>query len=80
MDKLALYNGSLALLGARKLASLTENQLSRRELDGVFSRGGIRTCLQLGQFNFAIRTVQLDYSPSVEPPFGYTHAFDKPTD
>lgn len=80
MDKLALYNGSLALLGARKLASLTENQLSRRELDGVFSRGGIRTCLELGQWNFAMRTVQLDYSPSVEPSFGYSRAFDKPTD
>lgn len=80
MDKLALYNGALALLGCRKLASLTENQLSRRELDGVFSRGGIRTCLQLGQWNFAMRGIQLDYSPSVEPPFGYSRAFDKPTD
>jgi hypothetical protein len=78
--KLSLYQGACALLGTRKLASLTENQLSRRELDGVFSRGGITTCLQMGQWNFAMRGIQLDYTPSIEPEFGYRRAFDKPTD
>lgn len=78
--KLSVFQGACAALGARKLVSLTENQLSRRELDGVFSRGGISTCLRMGQWNFATRTVQLDYSPSVEPQFGYPRAFDKPTD
>jgi hypothetical protein len=68
------------MLGVRKLASLTENQLSRRELDGVFSRGGIKTCLRMGQWNHAMRTVRLDYSPSIGPEFGYRRAFDKPTD
>jgi hypothetical protein len=78
--KLSLYQGACARLGARRLASLTESQLSRRELDGVFARGGITTCLQMGQWNFAMRTVKLDYSPSVEPDFGLRRAFDKPTD
>lgn len=79
-SKLSVYQGACAMLGCRKLVSLTENQLSRRELDGVFSRGGIATCLRMGQWNFAMRTVQLDYSPSIEPDFGYARAFDKPTD
>ena len=78
--KLSVYQGACALLGTRKLASLTEAQLSRRELDGIFARGGITTCLQMGQWNFAMRTIQLDYSPSVEPDFGLRRAFDKPTD
>lgn len=79
-SKLTIYQGACAAIGSRKLASLTEDRLTRRELDGVFSRGGIRTCLKMGQWNFAMRTVELDYSPSVEPDFGFRRAFDKPTD
>lgn len=79
-SKLSIYQGACAAIGSRKLASLTEDRLTRRELDGVFSRGGIRTCLKQGQWNFAMRTVRLDYSPSVEPDFGLRRAFDKPTD
>ena len=80
MDKLALYQGACAVIGVRKVMSLTEDRLSRRELDGVFDRGGIRSCLRRGQWNFSIRTVRLDSSPSIEPDFGYQYAFDKPTD
>lgn len=78
--KLSIYQGACAVIGARKIASLTEDRLTRRELDGVFSRGGIRTCLKQGQWNFAMRTLKLEYSPSIEPDFGYRRAFDKPTD
>lgn len=79
-SKLSIYQGACAAIGSRKLASLTEERLTRRELDGVFSRGGIRTCLKQGQWNFAMRTARLDYSTSVEPDFGLRRAFDKPTD
>lgn len=79
-SKLSLYQGTCTVLGIRKLVSLTENQLSRREFDGVFSRGGVRTCLQFGQFNFAIRTILWDDSPSIPRNFGYQYAFNKPDD
>lgn len=79
-SKLSLYQGACAAIGCRKIMSLTEDRLSRRELDGVFDRGGVKTCLQAGQWNFAMRTLMIDYSPSVEPDFGYRRAFDKPTD
>lgn len=79
-SKLSVYQGACSALGIRKLASLTENQLSRREFDGTFSRGAIRQCLSMGQWKFATRTGQLDYSPSIEPSFGLRRAFDKPTD
>lgn len=79
-SKLDIYRGACQFIGARKIATLTEDRLTRRELDGVFERGGIRKCLKTGQWNFAMRTVRLDYSPSIEPDFGLRRAFDKPTD
>lgn len=81
-DKLSIYNGAALIVGDRKLATLTENRTLRRELDSVFVRGGIRTCLQAGLWNFATRSVQLDYSPSVEPaiPGGFQFAFNQPDD
>lgn len=79
-SRLSLYNGALRLLGERKLASLSENREPRRYLDDAWNDGAVDYCLQAGQWKFAIRTVMLDYSPSVEPEFGYARAFDLPTD
>lgn len=79
-SKLSIYNGALAICEERKLASLTENREPRRLLDGVWDRNGVRTCLESGLWNFAIRSMQYDYSPSVTPSFGYRRAFDKPSD
>ena len=78
--RLELYNDALTSLGERTLASLTENREPRRLLDVVWDAGAVDYCLELGQWNFAMRSVKLEYSPSVEPPWGYNRAFDKPTD
>jgi hypothetical protein len=82
--KLDLYNGALRILKERKLASLTENREPRRLLDDAWgdgsTNGAVRFCLEMGQWTFATRTVQIDYSPSVTPSFGYRYAFDRPTD
>ncbi len=82
--RLSLYNGALRLLSERKLASLSENREPRRLLDDAYgdgaTEGSVKLCLELGQWTFAMRTVQIDYSPSVEPSFGYRYAFDQPTD
>ena len=79
-SKLSIYNGALRMLGERKLSALTESREPRRLLDDVWDDDGVKRCLQQGQWNFAMRTVQIDYSPSVEPDFGYQRAFDKPSD
>lgn len=83
-SQLGLYNGALRLLKSRKLASLTENCEPRRLLDDAWgdgqNDGAVKYCLQMGQWTFATRTVQADYSPSVEPPFGFKYAFDQPDD
>lgn len=82
--KLGLYNGALRILQERKLASLSENREPRRLLDDAYgdgsTNGAVRYCLEMGQWTFATRTVQVDYSPSVTPSFGYDYAFDQPSD
>jgi hypothetical protein len=80
-SKLSIYNGALTrFLGERKLSSLTESREPRRALDDVWDQGGVKTCLQMAQWNFAINSAQLDYDPSISPPFGYRRAFAKPDD
>lgn len=83
-DKLRIFNQSLRLLKERKLASLSENREPRRLLDEAWgdgsTNGSVRRCLELGQWTFATRAVQIDYSPSIDPSFGYRYAFDRPSD
>lgn len=82
--KLSLYNGALRLCKERKLASLAESREPRRLLDEAYgdgsTYGSVRRCLEMGKWSHAMRTVRLDYAPSVEPSFGYRRAFDQPTD
>lgn len=79
-DKLKLYNGALRLIGERKLANLTENVEARYVLDDIWDDEALDFVLEEGQWNFAGRTVKLDYAPSITPQFGYKHAFPKPDD
>ena len=79
-SKLSVYNSACLALGERKLSSLSENVVMRRRLDTAWDDDFVKACLSRGLWNHAIRVVQLDYSPSVEPEFGYQRAFDKPTD
>jgi len=83
--KLGVYNGALRLLGERDLATVIEDTEARYALDsawdkGAVSYGGPIYCLENGYWNHATRTQALNYSPSVEPPFGFLRAFDKPVD
>lgn len=79
--KLNVYNGALRILGARSLASLTDNRDERRELDALWAGNeAIDRCLAAGQWNWATRAVRIPYDTNVTPAFGYTHAFEKPED
>ncbi len=79
-DKLQLYNGALRIIKQRRLASLTENVEPRYLLDDVWDNGAVQFCLEEGQWNFAMRTVAIDYAPAIEPGFGYRYAYTKPSD
>ena len=71
-DRLSIYNDALLLCGERGLASLTENTEPRRLLDQVWNNEGVIKCLELGQWHFAMRGVQVDYDPDLEPSYGYS--------
>lgn len=80
-DQLDIYNRALTRLGSRVLASLTENREPRRVMDTHWGNGAIVTyALERGDWNFALRSVQGAYNPSITPEFGYTYVFDKPDD
>ena len=79
-SRLSIYNDALLIAGERPLASLTESVETRRLLDQVWNNGGVDLCLEEAQWAFAMRTVRIDYDPGLEPDFGYSRAFDKPTD
>lgn len=78
--QLSLYNGALEFVGQTAIATLTDDTEARYLLDGVWSRGGIDTCLGAGLWNFATRTVRIDYDPAIVPDFGFARAFVKPDD
>jgi hypothetical protein len=77
-DQLSIYNGALTILGERKLATLDDNVPYRYDLDDIWDNDMVNRCLQMGQWNFAARSVELAASPEVTPGFGYQFAFDKP--
>lgn len=78
-NKLGQYNSALLILGERRLASLSEAREPRRALDDAWD-DTVAYCLEAGFWNFAMRAVQIDSSPSVTPTFGYNYAFTKPGD
>lgn len=78
--RIQLYNAALRLCGDRKLSALTEDREARYLLDGVWDDGGVQACLEKSFWQFATRTVQVDYDTDITPSFGYNRAFSKPSD
>ena len=78
--RLDLYNKALLICGERFLSSLVENREPRHLLDHVWNTGGNNYCLEMAQWWFAMRAVQIDYDPAISPAFGLQKAFTKPTD
>ena len=78
--QLALYNSALLLCRSRSLSSLTENREPRFLLDTAWADGIVDATLEEGQWYFAMRTVQIDFDPAIQPTFGYRYVFDKPSD
>jgi hypothetical protein len=77
--KLGIYNRVMLKLGHKRLASLTDEREERRVVDDIYA-DVLAICLEDSFWNHALRTVQMDYSPSIDPEFGYQYAFTKPDD
>lgn len=78
--RLQIYNGALLDVGEPALASLSENREARHLLDTVWNDDGVRYCLEQAQWHFAMRASHLTFNPSIDPPWGFPRAFDKPSD
>jgi hypothetical protein len=80
-SQLSIYQGALnTYLGQRTIASLTVNEQSRYLLDTVWNDNFVQNCLECGEWEFAIRSVQQTFDANITPSFGLTYAFDKPSD
>lgn len=78
-SKLGIYNAVLGHLGQEPLATLTDEGTARRKLDAAYT-DIVEWCLEQGFWNFAMRLVQMDASPSLTTDFGYTYVYEKPDD
>lgn len=78
--RLKIYNGALRLCGERAIADLTVNEEGRRLLDEVWNDGGVRYCLEQGQWRFAMKAAKMNKETAITPDFGLANAFAKPTD
>jgi hypothetical protein len=67
------------MLGNHRIASLTEQTAMRSVLDDCWD-SAVNYMLEQGLWNFALRTVELDFDTNVEPLFGYKYGFSKPAD
>lgn len=65
ITKLSLYNDALRIVGAERLASLTEGREARFKLDEIYDLGAVDYCLKLGQPDFSRRVVLLDNPTTV---------------
>lgn len=77
--KLGVYNGALFHLDTEALVSLTEEGKKRRALDTAYG-DVVQACLEAGLWNFAMRSVEMESTPSEATDWGYTYVFDKPDD
>lgn len=78
-DRLTIYREAARLLGDQRIASLTEDNSTRKAFDDAW-RPTVDWLLARGLWNFALRTVELSQDDDVEPLFGRTYAFAKPDD
>jgi|TARA_Y100000310_G_scaffold110283_2_gene108708 hypothetical protein len=76
-----LYNGALFLLEQPELSSVDEDKEARHVLDHFYEDKDAREdCLEMGNWNFATRTVKIEYNSDIDPDFGLQRAFTKPSD
>lgn len=76
---LLLYNAALIEIGDRPLSTISDAVESQRIITAVYD-AVLAECLEAGQWNFAMRTVQLDADGTITPEFGPKYVFAKPSD
>lgn len=78
-SKLGIYNAALFIIKERKLSLITDSVESRRLLDDVYD-DTLAYMIEGGLWDFARRSVELSNDEGVTPDFGYSYAFERPSD
>lgn len=74
VDKLALYNNALLLIGQRSLSSLTEDREPRHLLDAAYDLDAIEYCLEVVKPVFARKTAVINsVTPSAQHDLDNVH-------
>jgi len=76
--ELGLYTAVAVELGETRPASLTDGKVAL-ETAAVYS-DVLAECLEAALWNFATRSAKMEADASIEPNFGFTEIFDKPSD
>lgn len=77
--QLSIYNGALAILKHRPLATITDDTEPRYLLDNEYAKTKA-WMLEQGLWNFALRATKLEPDTGNTPAFGHSYAFEQPTD
>lgn len=77
--KLGLFNNALLELGHKPLSDTGEAVVAGRTLVDVYD-AVVAECLSEGSWNFAMETIKATSDTGVEPGFGYSEVFAKPSD
>lgn len=75
----AIYNDALLIMGLDEIAGNNDDSNRRVKLARALDAGIVADLLEDTGWQFGTTTVELTYDSSVEPSFGYTRAFAKPT-
>ena len=78
-SQLGIYREAAAIIKQRPPVTVSDNTECAR-LFGYEYSNTLAYCLEQGLWNFALRSIELNSDPNIDPQFGYTYAFEKPTD
>lgn len=79
--KLEIFNDTLVEHLGERAVTANENRESRLVLEQFWKDGRfIDECLEEGDWSFAIRTLEIQYDPALEPDYGFSRVFPKPDD
>ena len=77
VDKEALYNNALLLIGQRRLLNITEDREPRYLLDDAYDLGAIEYCLEVVKPVFSRKTATLNSTtPSTEHDLDNVYTFN----
>ncbi len=79
VDKLAVYNHALTLVGQRKLSAVDEDRPSRHDLDAVWDLDATQYILEIVKPKFASKTVTLN-SPAAATEHSLSQVHTLPDD